>query len=89
VRRSLGWVPINTGAAQWKNGQVYYNGHYYKVWDSYGLNQYKFRTASFSEDARGRGYFNVVVEVESKASTGAATDSNGFRVTGRRSADVR
>src|SRR5690554_1460449 len=28
VRRSLGWVPINTGMAKWKNGQVYYNGHY-------------------------------------------------------------
>ncbi|MDY7219160.1 transposase [Denitrificimonas sp. JX-1] len=64
VCRSLGWIPINTGAAQWKNGQVYHNGHYFKVWDSYGLNQYKFRSASFNEDARGRWYFNVVVDVE-------------------------
>ena len=39
VRRSLGWVPVNTAAAQWKNGQVYHNGHYFKVWDSYGLGQ--------------------------------------------------
>ena len=31
VRRSLGWIPVNTGAAQWKNGQVYHNGHYFKV----------------------------------------------------------
>src|SRR5690606_10386278 len=46
-RRSLGWIPINTGAAQCKNGQVYHNGKYYKVWDSYGLSQYTFRTASF------------------------------------------
>ncbi|TWH64532.1 hypothetical protein LX59_01285, partial [Azomonas agilis] len=37
VRRSLGWIPINTGAASWKSGQVYHNGHYFKVWDSYGL----------------------------------------------------
>ena len=64
VRRSLGWIPINTGAAKWRNGQVYHNGHYFKVWDSYGLSQYKFRSASFSEDARGRWYFNVVVEVD-------------------------
>jgi transposase len=63
-RRSLGWIPINTGAAKWKNGQVYHNGHYFKVWDSYGLNQYKFRSASFNEDARGRWYFNVAVEVD-------------------------
>ena len=34
VRRSLGWIPINTAAAQWKNGQVFHNGHYFKVWDT-------------------------------------------------------
>lgn len=70
VRRSLGWVPINTGMARWKNGQVYYNGHYFKVWDSYNLSLYKFKTASFSEDARGRWYFNVVVEVEAEVPAG-------------------
>lgn len=70
AKRSLGWIPVNTGAASWKNGQVYHAGHFFKVWDSYGLSQYKFRTASFNEDARGRWYFNVVVEVEAKASTG-------------------
>ena len=31
VRRSLGWLPINTGAAKWKNGQIYFNGKYYSV----------------------------------------------------------
>jgi IS605 OrfB family transposase len=95
VRRSLGWVPINTGAAQWKNGQVFHRGQYFKVWDSYGLSQYKFRSSSFNEDSRGRWYFNVVVEVEAKPSSGAAAvgidlgckeaavDSAGGRVVGR------
>jgi len=64
VRRSLGWIPVNTGAAKWKSGQVFHNGTYFKVWDSYGLSQYKFRSGSFNEDARGRWYFNVVVEVD-------------------------
>ncbi|XUO84648.1 transposase [Halomonas sp. KM007] len=64
VRRSLGWIPVNTGAAKWKSGQVFHNGSYFKVWDSYGLSQYKLRSASFNEDARGRWYFNVVVEIE-------------------------
>jgi len=63
-RRSLGWVPFKSGAAQWKSGQVYLAGHYFKVWDSYGLSQYDFRSGSFSQDARGRWYFNVVVQVE-------------------------
>lgn len=95
VRRSLGWVPINTGAAQWKHGQVFHNGQHYKVWDSYGLSQYKFRTASFNEDSRGRWYFNVVVDIPVEQSTGthavgidlgckeSATDSNGSGVAGR------
>ncbi len=72
ARRSLGWIPVNTGAAKWKNGQIIFNGKYYGVWDSFGLSQYQFRTASFSEDARGRWYFNVVVNVEATPSTGTA-----------------
>jgi len=70
ARRSLGWVPFNTDAAKWKNDQVFHNGHYYGVWDSYGLAQYAFRAGNFSEDARGRWYFNVVVEVEVQPSSG-------------------
>ncbi len=95
ARRSLGWVPINTGMAQWKNGAVYHAGTYFKVWDSWGLENYNFRSASFSEDARGRWYFNVVVEFKAEASTGAsavgidlgckdaATVSDGTKETGR------
>jgi putative transposase len=95
VRRSLGWIPIKTGACKWKNGQVFHNGHYFNVWDSYGLSQCKFRSASFSEDARGRWYFNVVVDVAVEQSTAteavgidlgckeAATSSQGDKLLGR------
>lgn len=62
--RSLGWVPANTGAAYWKNGQVYFNGHYFKVWNHCNLEAYQFLSSSFNEDSRGRWYFNVAVEVE-------------------------
>jgi IS605 OrfB family transposase len=62
-RRALGWVPFKKGAAVWRSGQVKFNGHFFKVWDSYGLSQYEFRAGNFSEDSRGRWYFNVVVEV--------------------------
>lgn len=70
VRRSLGWIPVNTGAAKWRNGQVFHNGSYFKVWDSYGLSKYKFRAGSFNEDSRGRWYFNVAVEVEVQPTLG-------------------
>lgn len=95
ARQSLGWVPINTGMATWKNGAVYHAGTCFKVWDSWGLDGYRFRSSSFSEDARGRWYFNVVVEYEAKPAKGnasvgidlgckdAATLSAGFKETGR------
>jgi putative transposase len=70
TRRSLGWIPFKSGAASWKHGQVYHNGRYFKVWDSHGLGRYRFRSGSFSEDSRGRWYFNVVVEVELQPSLG-------------------
>jgi putative transposase len=74
---------------------VYFNKHHFKIWDPYGLSQYKFKSGSFNEDARGRWYFNVVVEVECAQSTGTravgidlgcketATDSNGYKIKGR------
>lgn len=63
-----------------------------KVWDSYGLSQYEFRSGSFSQDARGRWYFNVVVAVPCMESTAqgqvgidlglkdTATCSNGLKL---------
>lgn len=94
VKRSLGWVPVRKDCINFKNGCVYHNRQYFKIWDSYGLSQYKFKSGTFNEDARGRWYFNVVVEVETEESQGkqsvaidlgckeAATDSNGQGVKG-------
>ena len=58
VRRPLGWIPVNTVQAKWKNDQVFHNGHYFSVWDSFGLSGYKFRSASCKEtatDSNGKG----------------------------------
>jgi len=76
VRRSLGWVPVNTGAAVWHNGQVRFNRQHYQVWDSYGLSQYQFRSGCFVEDARGCWYFCVAVTVKPEKSCG--TGSTGI-----------
>ena len=42
------------------------------MWDSYDLSKYNLGTGSFSQDARGRWYFNVTVEVEVKPSVGTS-----------------
>ena len=64
ARHSLGWVPFKSRASVWVNGQVRFAGHFFKVWDSYGLSQYNFRAGSFVEDSRGRWYLTVAVNIE-------------------------
>ncbi|EFU8242750.1 TPA: IS200/IS605 family element transposase accessory protein TnpB [Escherichia coli] len=70
--RSLGWVPFKGAQVKWVNGCIKFAGHYFKVWDSYGLNGFKFRAGNFAEDARGRWYFNVAVEYECEPTKGTA-----------------
>lgn len=63
-RRSLGWIPVKASALSYRNGQVHYQGKALSLWDSYGLANYQLRSGSFSEDARGRWYLNVTVDVK-------------------------
>lgn len=72
TNRSLGWIPFRGTQVKWVNGCVKFAGHYFKVWDSYGLSGFKFRAGSFAEDARGRWYFNVAVEYECEPTKGTA-----------------
>ena len=64
TRRSLGWIPFKASAIAYRDGQVRYQGLAISLWDSYGLKDYKLGAGSFSEDARGRWYMNVTVEVK-------------------------
>lgn len=94
-QRSLGWVPFKARAAKWKNGQLFFAGRYFNVWDTYGLSQYTFRAGCFAEDSRGRWYFCVAVKVDAKPSVGqdrigidlglktVATCSDGVKLNGR------
>lgn len=72
ARRSLGWIPIKGSELKYASGQIVYSGHRFSLWDSYGLGDYQLRAGSFSQDARGRWYFNVAVEVATRKSDGSA-----------------
>lgn len=65
-KRALGWIPFKAAGVKLVNGQIRFCGHFFNIWDSYGLAGYNLGTGSFSEDARGRWYFNTTVEVEVK-----------------------
>ena len=92
---SLGWIPFKGGHAKYKSGQIQFGGHKFSLWDSYGLSRFELRAGSFSEDSRGRWYFNVAVEVEVLPGQGAsavgidlglkecATTSDGDKLQGR------
>lgn len=71
-KRSLGWVPFKTGNLRFKNdGYLYYGKLKFKVWDSYGLENYKLKSGSFNEDSRGKWYLNITVEVPEEQPTGS------------------
>lgn len=95
AKKSLGWIPFKKGAAQFKGGQIKFAGKHLSLWDSYGLDKYELRAGSFSQDSRGRWYFNVAVNVEVAQSTATeavgldlglkecAVASDGQRIEGR------
>lgn len=70
AKRNTGWVPFKKRQIQYRNGQLKFAGEFISMWDSYGIAQYKnvLRSGSFSEDARGRWYLNIVVSFEPKPS---------------------
>ncbi|MFV5524217.1 transposase [Acinetobacter variabilis] len=67
TRRSLGWIPFKKVAIKSADGSVQYGKHQFKLWDSYGLSQYRIKTGSFVEDSRGRWYVCLVVDSPKQA----------------------
>jgi IS605 OrfB family transposase len=66
----LGWVPFKAAGVKLVNGQIRFCGIYFGIWDSYGVNDFDLGTGSFSEDARGRWYFNTTTTIEVKSCEG-------------------
>lgn len=71
-KRSLGWVPLKAANIVYRGGQIKFAGHFFDLWDSYGLSDYVLRAGSFNEDSRGRWYFNVAVNAKTTQSPGTA-----------------
>jgi putative transposase len=65
ARRSLGWLPFKVRTLRCRGGQVWFAGRAIGVWDSFGLAEFAphFRAGSFAEDARGRWYLNICIEL--------------------------
>jgi putative transposase len=98
AKKSLGWIPFKASGIQYQNGQIKYAGHWFGLWDSYGIAQHKVKTGSFVQDSRGRWYVCLVVDTpestqatEGKTPVGIdlglkdfATLSNGQKIEAQR-----
>lgn len=63
-RRSLGWVPFNTGHVQLRDGSFIFRGERYDAWlHRLPPEGSAFGAGSFNQDSRGRWYLNIPVEV--------------------------
>lgn len=84
AKRSLGWVPFKGGNIRLKNGAVVFCGRRFRVFDSYGLDQYELRAGSFAQNALGEWFFNVAVKVaqtQSEMSASAVGVDLGLKTT--------
>lgn len=76
-KKSLGWVPFNTGTVKFDGEAFVFRGRRYFAWVSRALEPGQaFGAGSFSQDALGRWYINLPVEVETGVSEG--TDAVGI-----------
>jgi IS605 OrfB family transposase len=68
---TLGWVPFNASRAfrvDQASGSIVVLGRKYRLWFSRPIpDKAKIKTACFAEDARGRWYFNLQIEVAEDA----------------------
>lgn len=64
-KKSLGWVPFNNGHVTYRKGLFWFRGREYKAWVSRELREGQtFGAGSFNQDALGRWYINLPVEVD-------------------------
>lgn len=68
AKRSLGWVPFKRGNARFSDGAIVFCGRRFRVFDSYGLEQYDLRAGSFAQNSLGEWFFNVAVYVAAEQS---------------------
>jgi IS605 OrfB family transposase len=72
-RRALGWIPIRgRRTCKIEDDFVRYLGRHYRLWLSRKIPE-QLRSGAFSQDARGRWYFNIAAEVEAAEATGEGT----------------
>jgi transposase len=69
-KRSLGWVPFKASAIKMDGSTLVYNKLKLRIWKTREFDISSVLMGSFTQDARGRWYANLVVEVEQNKQLG-------------------
>lgn len=70
-KKSLGWVPVSTGDVVFRGGSFWFRRREYKAWVTRPIKEgQRFGIGSFSQDALGRWFINLPLEVDADASPG-------------------
>lgn len=68
-KKSLGWVPFNKGHVAFRGGSFWFRGREYRAWVSRDLRDGQtFGVGSFNQDALGRWYINLPIDVDAALS---------------------
>jgi len=70
-KKSLGWIPFKARSIQIRGDQAIFLGRNYRLWLSRPI-EGVIRTGSFAEDARGRWYLNLQIEIAEQQNCGEA-----------------
>lgn len=80
-KKNLGWVPFNGQTIKFHGSYIDYNGYRFRIWDHRQLpKDAVIKAGSFSEDARGRWYLNLQVEVSDEGVTDKPEPKNSIGI---------
>ncbi len=60
-KKSLGWIPFKGAEIQFKDGHIVFHRRCFRVFDSYGLDQYELRAGNFAQNSLGEWFLNIAV----------------------------
>ena len=63
-RKSLGWIPFKGAHLALEDGGFRFMKRHFQVWDSFGLGSFQAKDGNLVQDARGRWYLCVPVEMD-------------------------
>lgn len=66
-KKNTGWIPFATQQMKCFSDGIFFNGQKFKLWDYKPFDEKTIKSGSFQQDARGRWYVSITVEIEASS----------------------